>query len=288
VLRNAHLQAAGTALETRQMKQPEHCGLAWASRQEKKRGRGNSLSESPLRSLHSNHLEHPRARAFTLIELLVVIAVIAILAALLLPALNRAKAAGLTAACKSNLHQIGIGLGLYASQNQQYPAWQPGGFGGVNIQAGDWDFILLPFTGRNPSLFLCPARKPSSVWTNLTSPNPTYGYNALGTGQHEGPLGLTGSLGFTSWPGLREARVVAPCDMIAIGDNPEMVRQDGDITGALDQQDDYVANRHSGGANIVFCDVHVEFAKQTNWMKAVAVVRKRWNNDNQPHPETWH
>jgi len=234
----------------------------------------------------------PETTAFTLIELLVVIAIIAILAALLLPALNRAKAAGLATACKSNLHQIGIGLSLYANQYQQYPpARQPqdlkayGGFNGYY-----WDRALLSLAGNNPNLFLCPAKKPSSVWTDLSFPNPTYGYNALGTGG-ETPLGLTDfSRGF-SFVGLRESGVIAPCDMIAIGDYPEIYfanGQDGDITGALDEQDDYVANRHGGGANIVFCDAHVEYGKQTNWMKAVAIVRKRWNNDNQPHPETWH
>jgi len=235
-----------------------------------------------------HRLAHAQRGAFTLIELLVVISIIALLAALLLPALSRAKAAGLSAACKSNLHQIGIGLSLYTSQNRQYPPWQP-----FNNQPGNWDYTLLPFTGRNVRLFLCPARKPSSVWTNLTAPNPTYGYNALGTGQHEKPLGLTGSLDNTSWTGLLEARVVAAADMIAVGDYPEgrfanVGGQDGDITGALDEQDDYIANRHNGGANVAFCEAHVEYGKQTNWMKPVAIVRKRWNNDNQPHPETWH
>jgi prepilin-type N-terminal cleavage/methylation domain-containing protein/prepilin-type processing-associated H-X9-DG protein len=246
---------------------------------------GRGLSQYRLLNLR---LPWRDRRAFTLIELLVVIAIIAILAALLLPALTRAKVAGLSAACKSNLHQIGVGLSLYTSQNRQYPAWQP-----FDYQPGNGDYTLVSFTGRNRNLFLCPARKPSSVWTNLTAPNPTYGYNALGSGQHEKPLGLTGNLGDMSWTGLLEARVLAAADMIAVGDYPEgrfanVSGQDGDITGALDEQDDYVANRHNGGANIVFCDAHVEYGKQTNWMKPVAIVRKRWNNDNQPHPETWH
>jgi prepilin-type N-terminal cleavage/methylation domain-containing protein/prepilin-type processing-associated H-X9-DG protein len=226
-------------------------------------------------------------RAFTLIELLVVIAIIAILAALLLPALSRAKAEGLSAACKSNLRQIGIALSLYTTQTQQYPPWAPP-FGGFNTPPGNWDYVLLPFAGQNAKLFLCQARKPSSVWTNFSIPNPTYGYNALGSGLHESPMGLTGSVGNTSWTGLRENKVTVPCDMMAVGDYPELSQQDGDITGAFDEQDDFVSNRHIGGANVVFCDAHVEYGKQTNWMRAVSSARKRWNRDNQPHPETWH
>src|SRR2546425_5488459 len=69
-------------------------------------------------------------RAFTLIELLVVIAIIGILAAMLLPTLARAKASAYSAKCKSNLHQIGIGLRMYVDEEAGYP---------LIIPAQPWD-----------------------------------------------------------------------------------------------------------------------------------------------------
>ena len=55
--------------------------------------------------------------AFTLIELLVTLSVIAILAGMLLPALARAREAGLATVCRNNMRQISIGTLLYAGDN---------------------------------------------------------------------------------------------------------------------------------------------------------------------------
>lgn len=219
-----------------------------------------------------------RPRAFTLIELLVVIAIIAILAAMLLPVLARAKDRAKSVYCKGNLRQIGLGLSLYVSTFQTYHYYA--------TPKPKWDFQILPYAGSNANIFFCPAANSKSSWPEIgpgAFNNPDYGMNEIGTTKG---FDLESSLGLTHRPPLRESAVVAPSDMIAIGDLIKY--DDGDIAGNLEEKDDYVSDRHFGGCNIIFVDSHVEYDKQMKWMEATDRARMRWNSDHLPHEETWH
>ena len=182
---------------------------------------------------------------FTLIELLVVVAVIAILAAMLLPALNRAKVAADSAACKSNLRQLTLAMTMYAQQSSTYPYYLSWPVELEPFLGSPWPEpnVLLDsngnpsiYVGQRSSVFACPAynrlrgtftRFGGSEWASVRS---AYGYNASGLGGVEGidydghQLGLPslGLGGLTSSGGstapVRENQVVSPSDMIAMGD----------------------------------------------------------------------
>ncbi len=81
--------------------------------------------------------------AFTLVELLVVIAIIGVLVALLLPAVQAARAAARRSQCKSNMHNLALGLLNYESANNKFPS----GFIIQERQEESWGWtnFILPY-----------------------------------------------------------------------------------------------------------------------------------------------
>jgi prepilin-type N-terminal cleavage/methylation domain-containing protein/prepilin-type processing-associated H-X9-DG protein len=243
--------------------------------------------------------------AFTLLELLVVIAIIASLASLVLPALGNAKQQARALQCKSNLRQLGIALHLYVQDNNCYPLATSDGIFGA------WEPALREYVPDNE--FYCPLQqKPSTQFINIFQLTgalitPHYGYNALGAVWQGSPPynpGLGGDLNFAT--GLRTPtsanRVVIPAQIIYVGDSATFIDP---ILGTQPQTNipnqiyiifpyiveplGYlgVGNGHDAGANMVFGDAHVQYAKQSFWIAATDTSRRLWNSDNQPHPEWW-
>lgn len=94
-------------------------------------------------------------KSFTLIEVLIVMFIIAGLVALLLPALHTAKGKAQQARCMNNLHQIHLGLELYAEDHSsQYPLT-----GNVYHwgETNGWCERIYPYT-KSQVVFRCPGQ----------------------------------------------------------------------------------------------------------------------------------
>jgi prepilin-type N-terminal cleavage/methylation domain-containing protein/prepilin-type processing-associated H-X9-DG protein len=275
-----------------------------------------------------------KSAGFTLIELLAVIAVIAILAALLLPTLNRAKEQAYTTACRSNLHQLGLAFQSYLGDFQAYP---PDDAEALVPYVGEKYLYIAPpgvapsgLTLEAPqaprnSVYDCPAYDRLPAYQSAPFDYNSYGYNHNGvaslqntnltySGLGLGGKGVTYSLApnavWPSSPPIREAEVLRPADMFAMGDSPLRYNYiaatqykpviwgdalilmpipkgpySGGYSGPVCLGDGVYQRRHNMRFNVLLCDGHVETLRIDDIFSIRPAVLARWNNDNQPHSE---
>ncbi len=237
--------------------------------------------------------------AFSLVELLVVVAIVAVLAALVLCGVSNAKAQSQSAACKNNLHQVGIALKIDVSDSVRYPSIASV----VDGELETWADRLYPNTRSawtNP-VCQCPAYVTQHGLIKTTEPLrrgeifTSYAYNEWGL--VDTARGRRLGLGFARGSTISESHLAAPSDMIAIADS-RTFRNSNTAQGLIEplhglmqmqpffDYHDETKPLHGRGYNILFADGHVALVKRRHYLYP-SMAAHNWNGDNQPHPEMW-
>ncbi len=96
--------------------------------------------------------------AMTLVELLVVIAIIGMLVAMLLPAIQAARATARAASCKNNMRQVGLALLQFCDTHKgEFPEWYHAKHSEEEDEGiHSWIYTLAPHLEQVDEIRLCP------------------------------------------------------------------------------------------------------------------------------------
>ncbi len=194
-----------------------------------------------------------RMAAFTLIELLVVITIIAILAGILFPVFSRAREKGRSAACQSNLKQIGLAMAMYRED-----------FDLVNVPGPDqgavlsWAVLLKPYH-KNTQIFTCPSRARWEIGPTVNCPGDA---GCVQSGGYQMAV-LRDTQSGQSGTGWHDSDIEDPSNtVIAIDSKEDANALNKTIIdqGAYDPTDRNL-NRHFDGINVLWYDGHVKYMR---------------------------